>query len=369
MVSDQELAQGSSPQAGLAEYRAHVGAAIAELLDVMSCVARGDFSRYSTLVSDDDLGALALGVNLMVSELRENAQLRRVASLEDKLRLKAEQLGRTVAELTATNEELQRYRAKVDEQNRTLEERVRERTAELRELNETLERTNQELNDFTYIVSHDLKEPLRAIEAFSRFLVEEHAAELGDRGQGYVQRIRVNTKRLQEFIDDLLELSRIARISNPYEQVESRSLVEKARDVLSFAIAERGAILTLVEPLPRIRCDRTRIYQVFLNLIENGMKFSDGPPVVEVGCDDGGGEHVFRVADHGIGIEPQYFEQIFQVFQRLHPREAYPGSGAGLTICRKIIERHGGRIWVESSPGQGSTFRFTLPKGEQQPKE
>jgi light-regulated signal transduction histidine kinase (bacteriophytochrome) len=364
MIPDSQQEQQPSqqqPSMTFPEYRAHVGAVTGELLDVMSRVARGDFSTYCTVTSDDDLGALALGVNLMVSELRENAGLRRVASLEEKLQDKAAALSHMVISLTAANEELKRYRDKVDEYNRTLEERVRVRTDEL-------QRSNQELNDFTYIVSHDLKEPLRAIEAFSRFLADEYGQQLDEKGRNYVQRIRVNTKRLQEFIDDLLELSRIARIRNPYETVDLRLVVEKARDALSYAVAEKGATLACVGSFPRIHCDRTRIYQVFLNLIENALKFSDKPaPAVEVSYEDGGEDHVFRVKDNGIGIEAQYFKQIFQVFERLHPREAYPGSGAGLTISKKIVEQHGGTIWVESRPGEGSTFSFALPKKATQP--
>jgi len=339
-----------------------VGQVVGEILDVMGRVARGDFSRYCTHLGEDDLGALALGVNLMVSELHENAQLRRVVSLESKLRDKAEQLSGLVASLTAANAELERAKALIEEQNRTLEEKVRERTAALERQSAVLQRTNQELNDFTYIVSHDLKEPLRAIAAFSRFLVEEYAAQLEATGQGYLDRIRTNVARLQGFIEDLLELSRIGRVAHPHEDVEVRALVEKVCDGLSLAISERGATITLEGDWPRLRCDRTRVYQVFQNLIENALKFSTTAPVITVRASALGDDQVFSVQDSGIGIEPKYFEQIFLVFQRLHSREAYPGSGAGLTICKKIVEQHGGRIWVDSRPGAGSTFSFTLPR-------
>jgi light-regulated signal transduction histidine kinase (bacteriophytochrome) len=366
---DQQPGAPSGPlgeeRAGMsyADYRAYVSRAVSECLQVLGRVARGDFESYCAFDSEDELGALALGINLVVSELRENAQLKRVVSLEQKLRDKADQLSRTVTSLLAANEELEHYKERIEEQNRTLEQKVRDRTEELVQLNAQLQCSNQELNDFTYVVSHDLKEPLRAIEAFSSFIRQDYAERLDEEGKGYLERIRVNTRRLQEFIEDLLELSRIGRVRNPYETIDLRGIVDKVTEALSLPIAEKQAMVVVKGEWPRAFADRTRVYQVFFNLIDNALKFSaDRAPMVEVEYRDAGADHAFRVKDNGIGIEAQYFDRIFLVFQRLHSRDTYAGSGAGLTICKKIVELHGGKIWLESELGAGTTFHFTLPK-------
>ena len=168
---------------------------------------------------------------------------------------------------------------------------------------------------------------------------------------------------MQTLINDLLAYSRIGRRGEPIQPTEIEAALKAAQENLSAAIQELGASITN-ENLPMVRADPTQLTQLFQNLIGNALKFkSESPPQIHVGVSDGEAFWQFSVQDNGIGIEPQYFERIFQVFQRLHTRREYKGTGIGLAICKKIIERHGGHIWVESEIGQGSTFYFTLPKG------
>ena len=230
-----------------------------------------------------------------------------------------------------------------------------------------LARSNAELEDFTYSVSHDLKEPLRAIEAFSSFLEEDYADKLGDEGRRYITVLRDNAVRMKDLIEDLLRLSRLGRVQNEHNAVAVGSLVEDIRQELAFALEEKSAELRVQPDLPTIACDEVHVKQVFKNLISNAIKFNDKPqPVVEVGCRDDTDAHTFYIRDNGIGIDPQYHDKIFRIFQRLNRQEDYKDTGVGLTICKKVVEAHGGTIWVESTPGEGSTFCFTIPKQVQQ---
>ena len=231
---------------------------------------------------------------------------------------------------------------------------------------ERLEKVNRELNDFTYIVSHDLKEPLRSIDAFSRFVFEDYKDKLDEQGKDYLRRVRANAKRMQILIDDLLEISRLERKNNPFEEVEAKELVREAK--LRFEYAEKQQnvkILYDADNLPKVFCDRVRLTEVFANLISNAIKFIDKPaPVIEIGCAKNNGAYEFYVKDNGPGIEEKYFGKIFEIFQRLGKREEHEGTGAGLTIVRKIVEMHNGRIRVESELGKGATFYFTIPDRE-----
>jgi light-regulated signal transduction histidine kinase (bacteriophytochrome) len=225
-----------------------------------------------------------------------------------------------------------------------------------------LEKSNKELDDFTYIISHDLKEPLRSIDAFSGFVLDDYKDKLDAEGKNYLERIRVNANRMQELIEDLLDISRIERMRNPFEEIETRELVNEVKLRLEYAIKEKNLELIVPDNLPKIFCDRVRLTEVFANLVSNAIKFNDKPkPVIEIGCSEKDGFYEFYVKDNGPGIEEQYFEKIFEIFQRLGHRETAEGTGAGLTIVKKIVQMHKGKVWVESKVGEGTTFYFTIP--------
>ncbi|MEX1194153.1 MAG: ATP-binding protein [Dehalococcoidia bacterium] len=244
----------------------------------------------------------------------------------------------------------------ISERKRT-EEALAEKTLEL-------ERSNAELEDFTHVVSHDLKEPLRGIEAFSGFLSEDYADGLDQRGQGYLTVLQDSAVRMRDLIDDLLQLSRIGRVKPQYATVSAASLVSEVADAMQFSLKEKGVDLRILEHLPTLFCDPVRIRQVLENLISNAIKYNDKPhPIVEIACSVEPDAYTFSVRDNGPGIDSRYHEKIFRIFQRLVLRDEHEGTGVGLTICKKIVEGCGGKIWVESDgPGHGSTFLFSLPK-------
>ncbi len=229
-----------------------------------------------------------------------------------------------------------------------------------------IQAVNRELDDFTYIVSHDLKEPLRSINAFSKFLEDDYGPAFDENARRYIQRIKANTDHMHALIEDLLEISRIERKLNPMEEADIGAIIDEARRRLEYSIQEKNVVVDIKGDLPRIYCDRTRITEVFANLFSNAIKFNDKPePRIEVGYSLEGAYHQFYVRDNGPGIEEQYFEKIFSIFQRLVKKEDYEGTGAGLTIVKKIIGMHRGRVWVESRPGEFSAFYFTIPAAKE----
>jgi signal transduction histidine kinase len=260
-------------------------------------------------------------------------------------------------------EDRKRAEQQLKKLNKTLEQRVTERTAAAEERAQELARSNGELDDFTYVVSHDLKEPLRGIEAFSTFLAEDYADKLDEQGQKYVGVLRDSAMRMNALIEDLLVLSRIGRVQQEYATVSVESLLEDIRQDLAFTLEQKKVDLRIQSGLPTITYQPVHLRQVFQNLISNAIKFNDKPqPVVEIACHEDDGTYIFSVRDNGIGIDEKYYEKIFQIFQRLGRREDYEGTGAGLTICKKIVEARGGKIWLESKVGEGSIFSFTIPK-------
>lgn len=228
-----------------------------------------------------------------------------------------------------------------------------------------LERSNRELDDFTYIASHDLKEPLRGIASFAEYLQQDYGERLDEDGRRMIERIRVQALRMQALIHDLLELSRLGRVELWLDAVDCDALLRDIADSLDFTLREKGAELRVPEPLPRLRCDRVRLGEVFRNLLTNAVKYNTAsPPWVDVRCQVEEGQAHFQVRDNGIGIPEEHQARVFAPFERLHHRDAFGGgSGIGLSIVQKIVQMHGGRVWVESTPGEGSTFHFTLPQG------
>ena len=232
-----------------------------------------------------------------------------------------------------------------------------------RELKESLERQVAELDAFTYSVSHDLKEPLRAIEAFSQFVLEDCADRLDEQGREYLLKLANAAVRMKRLIDDLLALSRASRESRRRTQVDVGRLVRDVVERMSSTVEGRGATVEVEDGLPDVLADPPRVDEVFVNLLGNALKFNESKrPFVKIGVRaTEGGMATFYVQDNGIGIDPQYHERIFGIFQRLHRREEYEGTGAGLAIVKRVVEIFGGRTWVESELSAGATFLFTLP--------
>ncbi len=226
-----------------------------------------------------------------------------------------------------------------------------------------LERVNKDLNDFTHIVSHDLKAPLMTIESFSDFLLEDYFDVLDEPGQEYLDSIIKASNNMRELIDNLLTLSRVGRINTEYSRVDMTALVAEVKEESKPQIEMKQAIIT-GNNLPEIVTQRTWIKQVLMNLVGNGIKFNEtNPPRVEITCSESDAGYHFRVRDNGIGIPEDQHEHLFKLFQRLEHTNQYPGTGAGLSICKKIVESLGGEIWVESQEGYGSTFSFIIPDG------
>ena len=235
--------------------------------------------------------------------------------------------------------------------------------AELRAYNAKLEASNRELQDFAYVASHDLQEPLRKIETFGDRLAQKHAAELTGNGPVYIEKMQDAASRMRRLINDLLSYSRVTTKARPFQPVDLEEVLDHVRSDLAVRIEEQNAELVIGE-MPTIDAERTQIRQVFQNLIANALKFvrPDTVPRVEVTCEIEGGHAVFRIADNGIGFENEFKEQIFTIFQRLHGRLDYEGTGIGLATVRKIIERHGGEIDAEGRPNEGATFTVRLPR-------
>ena len=237
---------------------------------------------------------------------------------------------------------------------------------ELRRLNERLTRSNAELESFAYVAGHDLKEPLRGINNYANLLARSHRDTLDGQGREHLDTIIRLTRRMDELLESLLVYARLGRTNLDLQMIDLNDVVDQVRDVLSLRIAESNAMLTVPRPLPTMRCDRVRVVEALANLVSNAIKYNDQPrPSIEIAWSEGP-PLTIRVRDDGIGIEPKLHDRVFQIFRRLHERDRYGGgTGVGLTITRRIIERHGGRIWLESEPGRGSTFSFTLAQNDQ----
>ena len=225
-----------------------------------------------------------------------------------------------------------------------------------------LENLNRELDEYTYIVSHDLKAPLRSIQAFSEFLLDETITKLNDDEKDYLGKIIGASKRMTELIEDLLLLSRVNRKFLDVELVDLNEMIKEIEADLQSLITEKKAKV-LNNGLPKIKGHRVWLKQIFSNLINNGLKFNESSaPTIHLAFEEHYDYYIFNVKDNGIGIKEEDYENIFKLFQRLDPQNKYLGTGAGLTICKKIVESYGGRIWVESRHGLGSTFYFSIPK-------
>ncbi|HUQ60327.1 sensor histidine kinase [Lentzea sp.] len=224
-----------------------------------------------------------------------------------------------------------------------------------------LQRSNSELEQFAYVASHDLQEPLRKVASFCQLLQRRYGGQLDERADQYIGFAVDGAKRMQGLINDLLAFSRVGRLTREQTVIDLNEILRQVLDSFSERIDETGARV-VVEELPSVRGEATLLSAVFQNLISNALKFR-GPsdPVVAIGAERDGETWKFTVHDNGIGIEPEYADRIFVIFQRLHPKDAYPGTGIGLAMCRKIVEYHGGTIWLKTDVDSGTSFEFTLP--------
>lgn len=234
--------------------------------------------------------------------------------------------------------------------------------SERKRIEQELRRSNQDLQQFAYVASHDLREPLRMVTSYLRLLERRSGACLDEDGRTNIGFAIDGAQRMDALITDLLQFCRVDSHGADIEAVDATAALGRVLETLAPAIAEAGATVTFA-PLPRVMADPHQLAQVFQNLITNGLKYQapNAHPAIHVSAEVDGGDATFAVRDNGIGIAPEFHHRIFVIFQRLHHGDDYAGTGIGLAVCTRIIERHGGRIWVESEPGQGSTFRFTLP--------
>jgi len=236
-----------------------------------------------------------------------------------------------------------------------MEKRVEERTAELA-------RSNADLRQFAYVASHDLQEPLRMMSSYLQALEQDSRDRLNERTRSFIHLSLDAAERMQQLISGILAYAYVGTRGEEFETVDSNAIVDQVIADLGETIRRDRAEVTRDE-MPTLAADPTLLTQLFQNLIGNAIKFhGDQPPRVHVSCKQSGKEWVFSVRDNGIGIDSEHLSRIFAVFERLHPVEEYPGTGIGLAICKRVVERHKGRIWCESEPGKGATFHFSIPE-------
>ncbi len=293
-----------------------------------------DYGLRATKSTQDEIGVLVDGFNSMLAQIE--ARERALKAAHGELEARVFDLQREVAE---------RQRAEAGLAKQTLE----------------LQRSNAELEQFAYVASHDLQEPLRMVSSYTQLLAKRYKAKLDGDAIEFIEFAVDGVKRMQTLIKDLLEFSRVGTRGKEFAPVSSEAAAQLACRNLEATIKDRGADVTL-SALPVVMADQGQLVQLFQNLIGNAMKYCKEPtPKVHLSWQAQDGRCEFAIKDNGIGIAPEFAERIFVLFQRLHGKGEYDGTGIGLAVCKKIVERHGGRIWVESGAGQGSTFKFTLP--------
>jgi signal transduction histidine kinase len=314
-----------------------------------------EFLRASAAAAAGLHGAFALPI-LIGNEVRGVIEFysREVSNLDDWMLQLGESVGNQIGQLMA------RRQAEAD---------LRDAHDELSRRAHDLARSNAELQQFAYVASHDLQEPLRMISSYTQLLMRRYGAMFDQDAKAFMAFIVDGAARMKQLIEDLLAYSRVGTRGRDPEPTDAQGALEQALANLRAAVEATGATVTN-DALPTVRADASQLVQLFQNLVGNALKFRGrDAPRIHVGAQRKDTEVVLSVRDNGIGIDPQYFERIFVIFQRLHSKAEYDGTGIGLAICKKIVDRHGGRIWVESQPGQGSTFYCTLPAVRQGPPE
>lgn len=313
----------------------------------------GKFSTFENLVHEDDLPQIRTSISKALSsgsdmelvyrtkgrEGKSNYILSKAIIIKDNLNNPVNVIG-VCFDVTSIQEGAEKHIVK---------------------LNEELLRSNNDLRQFAYVASHDLQEPLRMVSSFMQLLQNRYGNKLDKEAQEYIDFAVEGAKRMYELLNALLEYSRVQTREHEFSKTDMKQVVERVKSNLSLAMSEAGAELSY-DGLPVVLADENQMVQVIQNLVENGIKFSPAKPKISISAGKNDrGDHLFRISDNGIGIDQQYHDRIFRIFQRLHQSVDYKGTGIGLAICKRIIERHGGKIWVESTPGKGSTFLFTVP--------
>jgi signal transduction histidine kinase len=317
---------------------------IARPIESLSKVAQevkiGNLSVRASALGSDEIGSLCAIFNSMIERFENWHQ-----EVEKEVQTRT-------AELRKANEDLAAEVTRRTEAEKSLQLTLLE-----------LERSNSELQQFAYVASHDLQEPLRMISSYVQLLERRYKSKLDDDADEFIAYAVDGAKRMQGLINGLLQLSRLGTSGSSLGTVDCEVVLEQARANLQASIAECCAQVTH-GPLPTVKADSMQLVQLFQNLIGNAIKFrGTGTQSIHVSAEPKNGKWLFSVRDSGIGIDPEHSDRIFGIFQRLHGRGEYPGTGIGLAICKKIVESHGGQIWVDSEPGKGATFFFTLPMG------
>lgn len=253
--------------------------------------------------------------------------------------------------------------SKVNNELVNAQRKLVKKNEEIHQLNSQLEESNRELEHFAYSVSHDLKEPLRMVRSFMKLLEKRYGDQLNDRANKYIHFAVDGAERMNVLIDDLLEFSRVGRQNREFTKTDLNDVLEKVASLMGSLIEEQNSSITWPE-MPTVMCQKAPIEQLFRNLFSNSIKYrkKNAPLVVEVSYEERSDRWLFSVKDNGIGIDPEYHSVIFDLFRRLELEVEVPGTGMGLAITKKIVEQHNGEIWVESEPGAGSTFYFTISK-------
>jgi len=300
------------------------------------------------IITRDESQALAeanVNAAILISEIEQKSEELRLQFRQ--LEYEAQQREKAERELAKLNQEL--------------EVRADQRTTELEHQREKAVKAAKELQDFAYVASHDLQEPLRMVTSYLQLLDRRCGESLDSESREFMDFAVDGATRMQQMISDILSFSRVDSTGNRFATVDCDALVQSVLQNLESAILESGAEIDL-GPLPTVVGDQLQLSRLFQNLIHNAIKFTlaDSPPRVKIAVEPSEEVHKFSIIDQGIGVDPKHKDRIFIMFQRLHTRTQFPGSGVGLPICKRIVERHGGKIWVDSEPGKGATFHFTL---------
>jgi signal transduction histidine kinase len=298
-----------------------------------------------------------------VATLREGTTIIGSGNLNFRIEeTRKDEIGDLARAFNQMNLNLSKVMASKDELNREVAERRRAED-ELKKTLAELERSNKELEQFAYVASHDLQEPLRMVSSYTQLLGERYGDQLDEKAKKFINYAVDGAVRMQQLIQDLLLFSRVTTRGEEFQPVDSGAALGMAMSSLGETIRQSGALVTNDDDFPQVIADQTQLAQVFQNLISNAIKFrGQKQPRVHVSVQEQDLDWLFSVEDNGIGIDPRYAGKVFVIFQRLHTREEYPGTGIGLALCERIIKRHGGEIWFDSKPGEGSTFCFTFPK-------
>jgi signal transduction histidine kinase len=312
------------------------------LIKSIELLKKGKYPTGGAVFNNDEIGLLAQSFDEMANSLESKDNL-----LSDEKKKLIDQNKKLAASQTAMVNVL---------------EDLTETKKELEELTFDLKRSNQDLEQFAYVASHDLQEPLRMVASFTQLLEKRYSEKLDEKANEYINYAVSGSKRMQKLIDDLLQFSRIGRKVAEFEDIDLNELVEEIKEDFQLKIKEKNAKIKY-EILPLIKADRSQIKHVFQNFISNAIKFCEENPVICIDSKENDQEWEFQISDNGIGIEKKYLEKIFIIFQRLNTRKEYEGTGIGLALCKKLIENYGGRISVESEKDKGTTFKFTLKKG------